>query len=144
MLHSNVQCLLVCPGRLLDPAGGLVKFAQVVVACGQVLLITGGFWVVAGQLLKDGQGLAVLLFRLLPLLLAAPEVRQGVVGRLTRAGSAAVAQRDLDEARVQLSEAQTHLETAKSAVRLWQDALEQIEYEFAGTVQRPRSDPTST
>jgi hypothetical protein len=60
------------------------------------------------------------------------KLRQSVVDRLATTRSGAVAQRDLDEAKVQLAEAQTQLATAKAAVAVWQQALEEIDQPGTG------------
>jgi hypothetical protein len=55
------------------------------------------------------------------------KLRQDVVDRLATTRSGAVAQRDLDEAKVQLAEAQTQLAMAKAGVATWQQALDEMD-----------------
>jgi multidrug efflux pump subunit AcrA (membrane-fusion protein) len=54
-------------------------------------------------------------------------LRQGVVDRLAKTSSGGIAQRDRDEARVQLAEADTQLASARASVLLWKEALDEID-----------------
>jgi hypothetical protein len=55
------------------------------------------------------------------------DLRTAAVTRLEKAASGVIAQRDLDDAKVQLSEAKTQLATAEAAVQIWQKTLEDID-----------------
>jgi hypothetical protein len=121
-----------------------------------------GAWPAVGQTVRAGQVLGRVAVRVGPqerLDLAARlnearlkrqgaeevvQLRHSVVERLARARSDVVAQRDLDEARVQLAEAQTQLATAKAAVDIWQQALDEIDRHEAraeGVWSRPLAVP---
>jgi hypothetical protein len=102
-------------------------------------------WPQVGQTMKPGQALGSVAVRVTPqerielqnklaeALLkekGAKEIvvlRQGVVTRLEKASSAVIGQRELDEAKVQLSEAQTQLGTAEAAVQIWRKTLDDID-----------------
>jgi hypothetical protein len=55
------------------------------------------------------------------------DLRTAAVARLEKAPSAVIAQRDLDEAKVQLAEARTQLATAEAAVQIWRKTLDDID-----------------
>jgi biotin carboxyl carrier protein len=102
-----------------------------------------GPWPAPGQSVKAGQLLARLDVRVGPqdrldLLTKLNEARQKVKGaeevvrihkgqveRLEKSNS--VPAREVEEARVQLTEAQTNLTTARAAAELWQQALDEID-----------------
>ena len=112
---------------------------------GTVRAADGGEWPTPGRRVKAGDPLGQLLVRIGPqerLDLQAKlteaklkqdgadkvlKLRAGVVERLSKATSTVIAQRELDEARVQLEEARVQLATSEAAVKLWQQALDEID-----------------
>jgi hypothetical protein len=55
------------------------------------------------------------------------DLRTAAVARLEKASSGVIAQRDLDDAKVQLAEAKTQLATAEAAVQIWRKTLDDID-----------------
>jgi hypothetical protein len=73
------------------------------------------------------------------------DLRTAAVTRLEKAPSAVIAQRDLDEAKVQLAEAKTQLATAEAAVQIWRktlDDIDQMQDRVSDAWRRPLAVPT--
>jgi hypothetical protein len=112
---------------------------------GTLQSVEGTPWPAPGQTVGAGQPLARIALRVGPQerldfvakLAEAREKRQGaeevckrrqdIVDRLIKARSAGFSQRDLDEAQIQLVEAQTQLSSARAAVALLQQCLDEID-----------------
>jgi hypothetical protein len=110
---------------------------------GALQAVEGVVWPAPGQAVRAGQALARIALRVGPQerfdflakfeearqkrqgAEAVCKLRQEMVDRLTRVKSGV--QRELDEAQVQLLEAQTQLASARAAVELWQQCLDEID-----------------
>jgi hypothetical protein len=110
---------------------------------GTLQAVEGMAWPAPGQSVRAGQALARIVLRVGPqerydFLTKLDEarqkhkgaeevckLRQELVDRLSK--SAGVPQRELDEAKVQLIEAQTQLKSARAAEQLWQQCLNEID-----------------
>jgi hypothetical protein len=109
------------------------------------LLSAGTGWPTPGRTVRPGQPLARVSVRVSPSdrldlqvrltearlkKIGADEVvklRQNQVDRLTKAGADAVSPRELEEARVQLTEAQTQQKTATESVGIWDAAMKEFD-----------------
>jgi hypothetical protein len=112
---------------------------------GTLRTIEGAAWPAPGEAVQRGQALGQLLVRVSPLekldlesklseALNAQQgakeiirVRSAVLERLTKTNGVSVPQRELDEARVQMVEAQTQQAKADAAVELWKRALQEVD-----------------
>jgi hypothetical protein len=128
----------------------------------------GSSWPAPGQTIRPGQPLARVTVRVTPTerldlqvryseaclkKTGAEEVvglRKALVMRLSKASAGSVGLRELEDAQVQLSEAETQLNTAAKSVEIWKAALDEIDSgkgngngPWTKTLAAPEAGPTS-